>query len=122
MKKRKNGAGMLPLVCVLLAALAFVCVSCTGTYYNRDMWTYSSGSSGGTDNPGSSKPAKLASGATLEEARAKLQQIIDYSGTSDGVRSLAEAMKLNLSGYNSSTWSMIGPTYISQINSWIDMI
>jgi hypothetical protein len=36
MKTRLNGAGILPLVCVLLAALALVCVSCTGAYINPD--------------------------------------------------------------------------------------
>jgi hypothetical protein len=78
-------------------------------------------SSDGGGSPHSSKPAKLASGATAAQAYDKLNEIIGYSGTPDNVRAAAEALKMNWSVY-SLGWSTVGPTTIAQINSWIDVI
>jgi hypothetical protein len=70
-----------------------------------------------------SKPAKLASNATRDQALAKLDAIINYSGTPWDVELSAEAYRdtVNSSTANSN-WNLMGPSLIIGINSLIDCI
>jgi hypothetical protein len=63
MKTKLNITGILPLVCVLFAALALVCVSCTGSYIDSD----TIGGSGSSVNPfvGSWSGNVTSSGQTI---------------------------------------------------------
>jgi hypothetical protein len=147
MKTRLNGAGILALACVLLSALALVCVSCTGGtgtgtdpgVNSTDPGSSSTGSGGGSSGTGSggvvteddgpvtespaatSKPAKLTSSATADQALAKLNEIIAYPGTPSGVKADAQYYKNYWSGY-SAVWSSVSFSVIPTINAMIDNI
>jgi hypothetical protein len=124
MKRKLNDAGILPL-CILFAALAFVCISCTGSYSDPGIGGgSSSGSSNDDDDEGQEngvKPAHLAISATAAEALAKLNEIIAYSGTPDAAKTAAQTLR-NSWSYFSPNWSTISISTITAINVFIDQI
>jgi hypothetical protein len=73
---------------------------------------------GGGGGGGSSKPSELSSDATADQALAKLNEIIAYSGTPADTKSSAETMKGNWNTYSSS-WSTSKIATIPVINAMI---
>jgi hypothetical protein len=89
------------------------------------------GDSGGGNEGGSSggsKPAALATNASYSQATAKVNEIITYCdahpGTkNDSIKIYAQAVQGAIDTYQSSgLWSSLGPSAITQINSYIDQL
>jgi hypothetical protein len=77
----------------------------------------------GSENNG--KPDRLSSGASYNEAIAKLNEIIAYCGNTYSlapVKSGAQALRDTITTYGSSGWSSASGTYIYSINKLIDSL
>jgi hypothetical protein len=129
MKNKINGVAGLATLCVLFCGLALALVSCTGSYTPPDMRGGDSEYGGYYDDDdddsgpsGGSKPSKLSSSATYNQAIAKLDEIIAYSGTSSSVKVSAQQLKTAVSTAGSSYWSSYSAQTILSINTLIDLI
>jgi hypothetical protein len=110
---------------VVLAVLLFA--ACRGGY--TDPSSIGGSNSGGYDyddyddggSSGGGKPSQLSSNASESQARAKLDEIIAYSGTPAEVKEEAQLIKNAWSAY-SSNWSVTKSSIIPVINILIDYI
>jgi hypothetical protein len=131
---RKFSVILLAVIVVLGAGL--LVIACEGSFVdpavieeggiNEDGGGGGNGGGGdnGGDNGRGGKPAKLKYDATLDEAIAKMDEIISYSGTSSSIKASARQMKDMLERMDSASW-WINDNYlglIDSINALIELI
>jgi hypothetical protein len=110
---------------LFLIAVLGLLAGCSGAFTDpghTDAGVNGGGGGWGSGSGNGTKPEKLAGSATAAQARAKLDEIIAYSGTPAVIKDGAEAMISNWSSNLTSTWQYSGQATIFAINQFIDTI
>jgi hypothetical protein len=120
------------LTAALVLGASVLLIACEGGFvdpgHNDVSGFDGSGGSGpdGSGRPdgggGGGKPAKLSESATRDEAIAKLDEILSYSGTSSAIKVGVRQLKMGLEGISSAEWRSTRMTHIDSINSIIDTL
>jgi hypothetical protein len=102
-------------------------VSKNSVWISSNPWwnsLYTAWMTGGNGNGGGGKPATLASNATYSQTIAKLDEIINYSGTPETTKSSAQDYKTAWQGDSSvqANWSSFRLSYVPLVNSLIATI